>query len=175
MDACAVCDSTQAQGQWSLEVAGLEIGDELRLTNEVGDRLAAIGGDRQAELRLGRQVAELDDIVAVKQDDAVGQCLHGGDQPVGFGNPALDLSPQVLFVAVDTAENAIPGTQRLESWIGDRRPRPAIERAKLRNWKTSCSPRPPLKIAQPTQGATKWPSGQATTAASRMSNSERRR
>ena len=66
-------------------------------------------------------------IISIEQDDAVGQCLHGGDQPVGFGNPALDLSPQVLFVAVDTAENAIPGTQRLESGIGGRRPRPAIE------------------------------------------------
>ena len=126
-----VLGAIRAQNQRARQVPGLEIGDELRLADKIDDGLPAIGGNRQTELRLGCRVAEFDGIVAIEQDDSIGQRLTGGDQHVDLRNPAFDLPPQILFVAVDARKDAIPSTQRFKAGMRCRRPRPAIEAGKV--------------------------------------------
>ena len=110
------------QGQRPAELGVAQIGDELRQADKVGDRLAAIGFHDQAQLPLGRGVAEPDVVLKIEHHDAVGQRLQGGDDALQIVFLARDPGPQVLFVAIEAAENVIPGTFAFQRVVDDRRP-----------------------------------------------------
>ena len=68
----------RVQAQRQAEIAAGQIGDEDRLAHQVGDRLAAVGADVEAELPLGDLVAPADAVIAVERDDAIDDGLAGG-------------------------------------------------------------------------------------------------
>ena len=77
-------------------IAGLEVAQELRLADEVDDRLAAILREVEAELRERARVRPVDAIARVEHDDAVGN--RRGRLP-----EALDDVPQVALVRARAA------------------------------------------------------------------------
>jgi len=118
----AVVPATGAQDQRPVEVGAAQIGDELRLADKIGDRLAAIGPHDKAQLHLGGGIAKENLILSIEQHHAVGQRLPGGYQHGNFFVTPGDPGAQVLFMAIESGKDRIPGSFARQRIIDNRRP-----------------------------------------------------
>ena len=83
----------RVEGDGLVELAGLQVGDERRRANQVGDALAPVALRIEAEVIGGARVAPLDLVAGVEEQDAVRRRFHGGEelrqaQALGLGRRA---------------------------------------------------------------------------------------
>ena len=91
-----------------VELAGLEVGDEGRRADQVGDPLAPVALRIEAEVIGRARVAPLDVVTGVEEQDAVRRRLHGRDelrqaQALGLGRPR-----QAAQAALDAIADLAP-------------------------------------------------------------------
>ncbi len=121
----------QAKHQSPREVALTQVVNEARMAHQIDDCGTAIGLRPQAELTLGGLVAELDAKAPIEQNDTVVHRMYGGDQTGKITLALSDLLEQFLFMAIQSAENAVPLTIAFKAGIEHRLARPTFESRKV--------------------------------------------
>ena len=101
-------DPAVAVDQRLVEAAAFQVGDEIGLADQVGQRLPAVGQGREREMHLGPRIDPLDVLVAVEGDHPVGQRLEGAHEAVQrLGERAL-LAEAQAHPPVQAGEGDLP-------------------------------------------------------------------
>ena len=73
-------DSSVTIDQRLTVLSAIEVGDKIRVANEIGQRLSAVGFRRNGKMGFGPFIDPVDMAVFVKSDDAVRQSLKCPDE-----------------------------------------------------------------------------------------------
>ena len=129
----------RVEGDGLVELPGLQVGDEGRRADQVGDALAPVALRIEAEVIGGARVAPLDLVAGVEQEDAVRRHLHRGDelrqaQALGLGRARQAAQAALDAVAELAPEAGVARRRRVLRAAQPAQQAPAAHRVERPGW-----------------------------------------